>query len=62
MGLAEYYSASFSPKNWSVTGATHGAQTATITGPTAGGYGKPNVGPENRPVSGSKIAFIYAED
>lgn len=24
--------------------------------------GTPNTGPENRPVSGSKIAFIYAED
>ena len=62
MGLAEYYSSGYSPKNWSVIGDTHGSRTATITGPTDGGYGTPNTGPENRPVSGSKIAFIYAED
>jgi len=38
-------------------------QTGQTLGPISDGVnGKPNTGPENRPVSGSKLAFIYTED
>jgi len=59
---AEFYSTNYSPKNWSTSGNTHGVKSATITGPTNGGYGTPNVGNQTAPVSGSKYAFIFVED
>ena len=59
---AEYYAVVYEPKNWSTSGNTHGTKKATITGPTNGGYGTPNVGNQTAPVSGSKYAFIYTED